>query len=116
MSILFTNRNSTPCHIFIIRIFGQLAYYLDFSIKSIPVFVCLIFILFVSLIFNEIIEFNFCGLSDNTKKNITLRSNNEDSDALIENKVTIDSNHDILIELQGDNDSEDDDNNGSVYN
>jgi len=116
MGNLFTNKYTTPCHIFIIRIFGQIALNLDFSVKSIPNFVCLIFILFVSLIFNEIIEFNFCGLSDNTKKNITLRSNNEDSDALIENKVTIDSNHDILIELQGDNDSEDDDNNGSVYN
>ena len=115
MGNLFTNKYTTPCHIFIIRIFGQIALNLDFSVKSIPNFVCLIFILFVSLIFNEIIEFNFCGLSDNTKKNITLRSNNEDSDALIENKVTIDSNHDILIELQGDNDSEDDDNNGSVY-
>ena len=115
MGNLFTNKYNTPCHIFIIRIFGQIALYLDFSVKSIPIFVCLLFILFVSLIFNEIIEFNFCGLSDNTKKNITLRSNNEDSDALIENKVTIDSNHDILIELQGDNDSEDDDNNGSVY-
>ena len=106
MSILFTNRNTTPCHIFIIRIFGQLAYYLDFSIKSIPVFVCLIFILFVSLIFNEIIEFNFCGLSDNTRKNIMLRSNSEDSE--IQTKSTINSIDGILIELHNDKDSEND--------
>ena len=116
MGNLFTNKYNTPCHIFIIRIFGQIALYLDFSVKSIPIFVCLLFILFVSLIFNEIIEFNFCGLSDNTKKNIMLRSKNEEIDSLILNNPTIDSNNDILIELQdGDNDSEND-NNESIYN
>ena len=111
---LFTNKNNTPCHIFIIRIFGQLAYYIDFSVKSIPVFVCLIFILFVSLIFNEIIEFNFCGLSDNTRKNIMLISN-ENSD--MQKNVTIDSKGDILIELYDDKDSENDINSVStIYN
>ena len=116
MGNLFTNKYTTPCHIFIIRIFGQIALNLDFSVKSIPIFVCLLFILFVSLIFNEIIEFNFCGLSDNTKKNIMLRSKNEEIDSLILNNPTIDSNNDILIELQdGDNDSEND-NNESIYN
>ena len=116
MGNLFTNKYTTPCHIFIIRIFGQIALNLDFSVKSIPNFVCLIFILFVSLIFNEIIEFNFCGLSDNTKKNIMLRSKNEEIDSLILNNPTIDSNNDILIELQdGDNDSENN-NDESIYN
>ena len=109
MGTLFTNKNNTPCHIFIIRIFGQIAYYIDFSIKSIPIFICLIFILFVSLVFNEIIEFNFCGLSDNTKKNIMLRSNNEEIDSNIQSTFTLDSNNGILIELQDDKDSEKDD-------
>ena len=117
LSVLFTNKNNTPCHIFIIRIFGQLAQYIDFSIKSIPVFFCLIFILFVSLIFNEIIEFNFCGLSDNTRKNIMLRSNDEDSDMRKNSTSTIDQKEDILIELHEDKNSESDTNSEqTVYN
>ena len=45
-----------------------------------------------------------------------LRSKNEEIDSLILNNPTIDSNNDILIELQdGDNDSEND-NNESIYN
>ena len=103
---LFTNRDNTPCHIFIIYVFGQLAFYMDFSVNSIAVIICLIFILFMSLLFNEIIEFNFCGLSNNTKKNIMLRLNSEDSD--IQKNFTIGSNNDILIELNEDKDSEKD--------
>ena len=94
---------------FYYSIFGQIAYYIDFSVKPIPILICLIFILFVSLIFNEIIEFNFCGLSDNTKKNIMLRSNNEEIDSNIQSTFTLDSNNGILIELQDDKDSEKDD-------
>jgi len=97
---------------FYYSIFGQIAYYIDFSVKSIPILICLIFILFVSLIFNEIIEFNFCGLSDNTRKNIILRSNSEeiDSNYNISSILTIDSNNEILIELQDDKDPEKDNN------
>ena len=109
---LFTNKNNTPCHIFIIYVFGQIAYYMDFSINSIAVIICTIFILFMSLIFNEIIEFNFCGLSDNTKKNIMLRLNSEDSD--LQKNFTIGSNNDILIELSEDKDSEKDNDNNSI--
>ena len=65
---LYTNKNYTPCHIFIIFVFGQLALYMDFSKNSIIVIICLIFILFFSLIFNEIIEINIFGFSYNTKK------------------------------------------------
>ena len=109
---LFTNKNNTPCHIFIIYVFGQIALYMDFSINSIAVIICTIFILFISLIFNEIIEFNFCGLSDNTKKNIMLRLNSEDSD--LQKNFTIGSNNDILIELSEDKDSEKDNDNNSI--
>jgi hypothetical protein len=94
---LLTNKNNTPCHIFIIYIFGQLAYYTNFSTNSIILIICLIFILFMSLIFNEIIEINFCGLSENTKKNILNRVLGEESN--------IKKNYDdVLIELE-DNDS-----------
>ena len=79
VSILFTNKNNSPCHIFIIFIFGQLAYYIDFSGSDAIVIFCLIIILFLSLVFNEILEINFLGLSDNTKKNISKRAENEDN-------------------------------------
>ena len=80
LSILFTNKNNTPCHIFIIYVFGYLAYYLDFSSHSIVIIICIIFILFMSLIFNEIIEINYCGLSKNTKRNIILRAQTNSTD------------------------------------
>ena len=76
---LITNKKNTPCHKFIIYVFGQLAYYMDFSANSIVLIICVIFILFISLIFNEIIEINFWGLSDNTKRNIIKRGEFEDS-------------------------------------
>ena len=84
--ILITNRDNSPCHIFIIFVFGQLAYYVDFSGTSIIVICCLIFILFLSLIFNEIIEINFLGLSFNTKKNIILRAKKETVEEMIMTK------------------------------
>ena len=81
LCVLITNKIYTPCHIFIIFVFGQLAFYKNFVIpNSIIVIICLIFVLFLSLIFNEIIEINFWGLSDNTKRNIIMRSENEDKE------------------------------------
>ena len=70
LCILIINKANTPCHIFIIFVFGQLAYYIDFSKISILFMVCLLLILFMSLIFNEIIEINCFGFEKNTKKNI----------------------------------------------
>ena len=76
---LFTAKYNSPCHIFIIFVFGQIAYYIDFSgnislvIIIFTIFI-LIIILFLSLIFNEIIEINFFGLSYNTRKNIMIRA------------------------------------------
>ena len=59
--ILISNKSNSPCHIFIIFIFGQLSFYLNFSGISILILFFLIIILFCSCIFNEIIELNFCG-------------------------------------------------------
>ena len=106
---LITEKNYTPCHIFIIYAFGQLAYYIDFSLKSTIAFICFFFIFLISLIFNEIIELNFCGLSDNIKRNIIYRGESEDF--LIENndKVdTVDNNYMIQLKELG---KTDDDNN-----
>ena len=95
VSILFTNKNNSPCHIFIIFIFGQLAYYIDFSGSNAIVIFCLIIILFLSFVFNEILEINFLGLSDNTKKNISKRA--EDEDNMI---ITKSNTYDSMLEGQ----------------
>ena len=77
LSSIFTIKKNSPCHAFIILVFGQLAYYVNFKGYSILIINGLIFILFLSLIFNEIIEINFWGLSYNTKRNITKRAEDE---------------------------------------
>ena len=103
LSSLIANKNNTPCHLFIIFVFGQLALYLDFSINSIILIICFIFILFFALVFNEIIEINFWGLSDNTKRNIIKRAETENIE--LEKNLTLSSmseaeeNRDSLIEL-----------------
>ena len=104
---LLTEKNYTPCHIFIIYVFAELILFMDFSRKSILILVLFLFIFFISLIFNEIIELNFCGLSDNIKRNIMQRGDNEDytiqQNYLIE---TMDENYVIHSkELGNDNES-----------
>ena len=101
LSLLFTINYNSSCHVFIIFVFGQLAYYVNFSGYSIFVIVCLVIILFLSLIFNEIIEINVLGLSYNTKKNISARAGDED-ELFITKIDTIDSNLEkdgLLIEF-----------------
>ena len=102
LSSLFTVKNNSPCHTFIMFVFGQLAYYINLERYSILVIICLILILFLSLIFNEIIEINFCGLSKNTRRNIMLRAETEENLYITKND-TIDStnsDYDNLIELE----------------
>ena len=78
LSTFLTIKNNSPCHVFIIYVFGQMGY-LKFTKENTIVFICLILMLFLSLIFNEIIELNFWGLSHNTKRNIIERAvSNED--------------------------------------
>ena len=75
LTTLFVSKNNSPCHVFIIFVFGQIAYYVDKFSGIYPVVIALlIIILFLSLIFNEIIEINFFGLSYNTRKNIMMRA------------------------------------------
>ena len=98
---LFTAKNNSPCHVFIIFVFGQIAYYVYFSgdfkliIILITIFI-LVIILFLSLIFNEIIEINFCKLSYNTKRNIMKRA---------EDDVIFKSDNDSLNESNSKNES-----------
>ena len=79
LTSLFATKNNSPCHVFIIFVFGQLAYYINFQGVSIIVIIFLILILFLSLIFNEIIEINIWGLSYNTRNNILNRVQKEEN-------------------------------------
>ena len=99
LSNFLTVKNTTECHFLIIIIFGELAEYIDdfmeykkvkkntliIIITSIGLFL----ILFMTLIFNEIIELNFFGLQLNTKKNIAKR-------ASLENKILNDNDNDSV--------------------
>ena len=87
---LLTVKNTTECHFLIIIIFGELSCYInDFMeykkgnkiiiVTSIGLFL----IMFMTLIFLEIIELNFFGLQLNTKKNIETRASLE-SEILVE--------------------------------
>ena len=76
--IFITLKKFTECHILIIIVISELepfcrdlVYNKFNSIIIIIEFICILFIL---LIFNEIIEINCCGLQKNTKKNIIKRA------------------------------------------
>jgi len=86
LSKLITNKNYTPCHIFIINIFRQFNIYKDDIAKSIIFVIYIIIILFLSLIFNELIEINLWGLSDDIKRNIAERATRESKD--LDNEIT----------------------------
>ena len=98
LCILLTNKSNSPCHIFIIFIFGQLAYYINFTGISIIVILCLIIILFLSFIFNEIIEINCFSLSKNTKNNISRRASNEDNNLIVSYDYNDNDSYDITLE------------------
>ena len=92
--ITITNKNESPRHIFIIFVFGQLAYYFfNLNENSVIVIICLILILFFSLIFNEIIEINLWGLSINIKRNIINRAESDvDESFVIKNEMFEENN------------------------
>ena len=98
LGTLFTTKNCSPCHLFIIFVFGQVAYYINFDIYRGLVISCLIIILFFSLIFSEIIEINLFGLSYNTKRNIIGRSEIE----ILAKNETIEEMDENPIELKND--------------
>ena len=65
----------TPFHIFLVDILSQLIlFYINDRTKIIACSICLFLCVFMSLIFIEIIQLNFCGLSTMTKKNIEIRA------------------------------------------
>lgn len=82
---LITIKYFTPSHIIFILIIGELELFIDRDWKSI-LSICIAFVMM--LIFTEILELNFFGLSENTRKNIMNR-------AKIKNIESIDNENDI---------------------
>ena len=78
---LITIKNTTSCHFLIILIIGELEPHFQNLFKDnnnnfinkIIIIIALLFILFMTLVFNEVFEFNCFGLEKNTKKNIIKR-------------------------------------------
>lgn len=103
VSILSLNKRYSPCHSFIIFLFGQLAYHFynfEFKGSSIVIIICMLIMLFFSLIFSEIIEIHFWGLSYNLKRSIMIRAEDERNDDSINHIDTFDSTSQNSIELR----------------
>ena len=114
-SLFFIDKNESPCHIFIVFVFGQFGYiffkFPDMSGGTIAIIVIfLILILFFSLVFNEIIELRFFGFAYNTKRNITTRGEIEVGDTMLLNNNASDGRSSNTIEMS-DKDSNTEENN-----
>ena len=114
-SLFFIDKNESPCHIFIVFVFGQFGYiffkFPDMSGGTIAIIVIfLILILFFSLVFNEIIELRFLGFAYNTKRNITARGEIEVGDTMLLNNNAGDGRTSNTIEMS-DKDSNTEENN-----
>ena len=79
---LITVKAYTPSHIVLILIIGEIAFifFKDYNWVIYPTIVIFIFILFMLLVFTEIIELHFCGLQYDTKKNIAQRALSQEMD------------------------------------
>ena len=79
---LITVKVYTPSHIVLILIIGEIAFafFGNYSWKIYPSIAILIIILFMLLVFTEIIELHFCGLQYDTKKNIAQRALSQEMD------------------------------------
>ena len=98
---LFAIKDCSPCHVFIMFVFGQLAYYMFLKGYKVLVNIGLIVIIFLTLIFIELIEIDFCGLSHDTKNNISNRANKEDFDVCKSDTLDEDCEKDEnLLELR----------------
>ena len=105
ISSLFTIKNNTPCHLFIVSAFSQIIVYIDdFSKQKVIILIFLIFIFLLSLVFNEIIEINCFGLSKNVRRNIMNRALSEDFYSLTEEKdLSIDEGNENEEDLESKN-------------
>ena len=100
---LLTINYFTPAHVIIILFFGEMESFIRAMWKGnvFLTFIVFILLLFFILVFTEIIELNFLGISENTKKNIrerVLKEKNVDDDD-DSNICRIDSAGDGKVEL-----------------
>ena len=103
-TLFFIDKNDSPCHIFIVFVFGQFGlYFYNYTLDkySAIIILSLILIFFFSLVFNEIIELRFCGLAHNTKRNIIKRAEHEVGDSLIINTDKENERTESFTELAG---------------
>ena len=78
---LLTIKHFSPSHVIIILFFGEIEYFIVTMKRGNFIFTIFIFLLliFSILVFTEIIELNFLGFSNNTKKNIRERAYKEEN-------------------------------------
>ena len=101
----------TTFHIFLLNMISEIIicfveeiFYYDFDLITILYTIILIICVFMVLVFIEIIQLNFCGLSTMTKKNIEERARldsmlNDDNDDDEKNDCIIKNNDDETINL-----------------
>ena len=115
-SLFFIDKNESPCHIFIVFVFGQFGYifwnlrFIQDGRKIAGIIILLALILFFSLVFNEIIELRFFGFAYNTKRNITERGAIETDNTMLLNNNASDGRISNTIEMS-DKDSNTEENN-----
>ena len=115
-SLFFVDKNESPCHIFIVFVFGQFGYifwnlrFIQDGRKIAGIIILLALILFFSLVFNEIIELRFLGFAYNTKRNITERGAIETDNTMLLNNNASDGRTSNTIEMS-DKDSNTEENN-----
>jgi len=100
---LFTIKIYTPSHIIILLIIGEISFIFEDDLKwqlFLNIFVILI-ILFMFLIFTEIIELNFWGLEVYTKKNIANRALLDKIDNIDDDKDNSDEDENDVHEDNG---------------
>ena len=99
-TVLLVDKTNSPCHIFIVFTFGQFGYYfyegVDSGGKLAGIIICLILMLFFSLVFNEIIELRFLGLAYNTKRNIAERAELEVVGSMVRNSDADDKSEESI--------------------
>ena len=99
-TVLLVDKTDSPCHIFIVFTFGQFGYYfyegVDSGGKLAGIIICLILMLFFSLVFNEIIELRFLGLAYNTKRNIAERAELEVVGSMVRNSDADDKSEESI--------------------
>ena len=76
--VLIIIKKYTPSHVILIFLIGEIGFALTTGILFLKIInvIIFIFLIILILIFTEIIELNFFGLSKNTKKNISKRADN----------------------------------------